>query len=139
MQPVFHAAVFGQVAGPDMFDVIALWLHAGVYALLWVALVLGPVCAISYLGYFLLSLPMRRAERARIFLDVAEMAVRDGRNLEQTIVSVSQSRDMSVGVRFHLLAAWLENGLRLMVPPFITAGERVVVDTNEVAYVRRAE
>jgi elongation factor P len=35
--------------------------------------------------------------------------------------------------------ARLENGLRLMVPPFITAGERVVVDTNEVAYVRRAE
>jgi elongation factor P len=35
--------------------------------------------------------------------------------------------------------AKLENGLRLMVPPFITAGEKVVVDTNEVAYVRRAE
>jgi elongation factor P len=35
--------------------------------------------------------------------------------------------------------ARLENGLRLMVPPFITAGEKVVVDTNEVSYVRRAE
>lgn len=35
--------------------------------------------------------------------------------------------------------ARLENGLRLMVPPFVTAGEKVVVDTNEVAYVRRAE
>ena len=35
--------------------------------------------------------------------------------------------------------AKLENGLRLMVPPFVTAGEKVVVDTNEVAYVRRAE
>jgi elongation factor P len=35
--------------------------------------------------------------------------------------------------------AWLENGLRLIVPPFITAGEKVVVDTNEVSYVRRAE
>jgi elongation factor P len=34
--------------------------------------------------------------------------------------------------------ARLENGLRLMVPPFVTAGEKVVVDTNEVAYVRRA-
>jgi elongation factor P len=29
--------------------------------------------------------------------------------------------------------------LRLLVPPFVTAGEKVVVDTNEVAYVRRAE
>ncbi len=35
--------------------------------------------------------------------------------------------------------AKLENGLRVLVPPFITAGEKVVVDTNEVAYVRRAE
>jgi elongation factor P len=35
--------------------------------------------------------------------------------------------------------ARLENGLRLMVPPFITAGEKVVVDTTEVSYVRRAE
>ena len=35
--------------------------------------------------------------------------------------------------------AKLENGLRVMVPPFIGSGERIVVDTNEVAYVRRAE
>jgi elongation factor P len=35
--------------------------------------------------------------------------------------------------------ALLENGVRVMVPPFIAAGERIVVDTNEVAYVRRAE
>ena len=35
--------------------------------------------------------------------------------------------------------AKLENGLRVMVPPFIASGEKIVVDTNEVAYVRRAE
>jgi elongation factor P len=35
--------------------------------------------------------------------------------------------------------ALLENGVRVMVPPFISAGERIVVDTTEVAYVRRAE
>jgi elongation factor P len=35
--------------------------------------------------------------------------------------------------------ARLENGLPIMVPPFITAGEKVVVDTNDIAYVRRAE
>jgi elongation factor P len=36
-------------------------------------------------------------------------------------------------------SAKLENGLRLQVPPFISAGEKVVVSTDEVAYVRRAE
>ena len=35
--------------------------------------------------------------------------------------------------------AKLENGLRVLVPPFISAGEKVVVDTDEVAYVRRAD
>lgn len=35
--------------------------------------------------------------------------------------------------------ALLENGVRVMVPPFITAGEKVIVDTNELTYVRRAD
>lgn len=35
--------------------------------------------------------------------------------------------------------ARLENGVRVMVPPFIEAGERIVVDTNEITYLRRAE
>ena len=35
--------------------------------------------------------------------------------------------------------AMLENGVRVMVPPFVGVGERVVVDTNEMTYVRRAD
>ncbi|MBS3647725.1 elongation factor P [Pseudaminobacter sp. 19-2017] len=35
--------------------------------------------------------------------------------------------------------AVLENGVRVLVPPFIEAGERVLVDTNEIAYLRRAD
>ena len=35
--------------------------------------------------------------------------------------------------------AIMENGIRVMVPPFIDAGERIVVDTNEITYVRRAD
>jgi len=35
--------------------------------------------------------------------------------------------------------AMLENGVRVMVPPFVSTGERIVVDTNEVTYVRRAD
>jgi elongation factor P len=35
--------------------------------------------------------------------------------------------------------AKLENGLRILVPPFIGVGEKVIVDTNETTYVRRAE
>ena len=35
--------------------------------------------------------------------------------------------------------AILENGLRVLVPPFIGSGERIVVDTTELTYVRRAD
>jgi len=35
--------------------------------------------------------------------------------------------------------AVLENGIRVLVPPFITSGEKIVVDTNELTYLRRAD
>jgi elongation factor P len=35
--------------------------------------------------------------------------------------------------------AKLENGLRVLVPPFISAGEKIIVNTDEVAYVKRAD
>jgi elongation factor P len=35
--------------------------------------------------------------------------------------------------------AMLENGIRILVPPFISSGERVIVDTNELTYLRRAD
>ena len=35
--------------------------------------------------------------------------------------------------------AVLENGVRILVPPFVSAGERVVVDTDELTYLRRAD
>ena len=35
--------------------------------------------------------------------------------------------------------ATMENGVRIMVPQFISSGEKIVVDTNEMTYIRRAE
>jgi len=35
--------------------------------------------------------------------------------------------------------AILENGIRILVPPFIESGERIVVDTNDITYLRRAD
>ena len=36
-------------------------------------------------------------------------------------------------------SAILENGMRIQVPPFIAAGERIIVATEDGSYVRRAE
>ena len=35
--------------------------------------------------------------------------------------------------------AMMDNSVRVMVPPFITVGEKIIVDTNEATYVRRAD
>ena len=36
-------------------------------------------------------------------------------------------------------SAVLENGLKIQVPPFISAGEKIIVATEDSSYVRRAE
>jgi type II secretory pathway component PulF len=101
---------------------------------LWTALFLGIWLAINSsflcLVHFLLTLPMRRAERARLFLDLIESAIELGRSVEETIISVARSRDLTMGPRFHLLAAWLEQNLGMgealakvpqFLPPQVTA------------------
>ncbi len=35
--------------------------------------------------------------------------------------------------------ATLENGVKTGVPPFVVVGDKIVVDTNEITYVKRAE
>ncbi len=35
--------------------------------------------------------------------------------------------------------AVLENGIRVMVPPFVGVGEKIIVDTNELTYIKRAD
>jgi type II secretory pathway component PulF len=73
-----------------------------------------------YVVHLLFSLPLRRTERARLFLDLLEGALKRGQTPEEMILSAAKSRDQTVGVRFHLMAAHVENGL-----PFIAALEKV--------------
>jgi len=101
---------------------------ASVTALIFLMLAL--LFGFLLLAHFTLTLPMRRAERARMFLDLLESTLKQGRPVEETLISLGQSRDLSMGVRFHLLTAWLETGLSLeealarvphFLPPQVTA------------------
>jgi len=96
----------------------------------------GPVLFLAYGLYFLVTLPFRRQERARFFLDLLENGLRQGRSPERTIIELGHCQDRSMGARFHLLAAHLEKGLklgqglekvpRLLAPPLVAmikAGE----------------
>jgi general secretion pathway protein F len=94
----------------------------------WLLLPIG-LAALAYLGYFFLSLPLRRRERARLCLDLIELGLRDGRSVEQTVRELGATGDRTLGARFHLLAAHLESGLsldqalervpRLLPPPIV--------------------
>src|SRR5436190_23920305 len=66
------------------------------------------------LAHFLLTLPMRRAERARLFLNVLDDALQRGQSAEHAILSIAAARDLSMGARFHIVAAWIENNLPLL-------------------------
>ena len=95
-------------------------------SILWLIVWSVPVVVLASLAYYIVSLPLRRQERARLFLDLVETGLQEGRNLEQTLIAISHTRDLSIGVRFHLLAAYLEKGLRLeealeKVPQFLPA------------------
>lgn len=81
--------------------------------LLYVLVFVLPLTGLAALLHALLSVPLRRRERARFFLDLLETALAQGRPVEPTLVSIAASRDRAMGARFHLLAAHLENGLRL--------------------------
>jgi type IV pilus assembly protein PilC len=93
---------------------------------------------IIYLLFFLVTLPMRRNERTRLFLDLIELGLKDGQTPESAILSAASSNDAALSVRFHLLAAHLQSGKRLsealekvprLVPPqivaMLNAGERI--------------
>jgi type II secretory pathway component PulF len=103
----------------------------GILAVLfWLVLWLGPFCLVFWVGYHFINLRLRRQERSRFFLNLLETGLVQGNSVEQTIISISNSRDPSMGVYFHLLAFHLKDGLSFgdalkkvpqMLPPQISA------------------
>jgi type II secretory pathway component PulF len=106
----------------------APWAVVVFFLVFLFSLFLSAACL--YPVYFLLTLPLRRNERARLFLDLLELGLKDGRTPEQAVVEAASSRDQALGVRFHLLAAEIQTGMRLdqalqevprLLPPQTTA------------------
>ena len=124
---------FLQLLHSDPLQAIATAALAFVVYLL---LGLLPVCGVTYVIYFLFTLPLRRNERARMFLDLLELGLREGRTPEAAIVGAAASRDRSLGVRFQLLAAHIEQGSRLsqaleQVPRLLPPQVRAMLKTGE--------
>lgn len=86
------------------------------------------VLKIGLLTYFLIR-PWRRAERARVLLDLIAVGLKQGWSPEATLVAASTSRDSRMPVRLHLLAAYIEEGCRLdtaldLVPDLVSTAIR---------------
>ncbi len=60
---------------------------------------------------------------------------------EQVILEITETEPTVKGqtAASSYKPAILENGLRVMVPPFVSTGEKIVVDTSETTYIRRAD
>jgi type IV pilus assembly protein PilC len=106
-------------------------------ALLWYAVfILLPGGAFSVVIHFLLSLPMRRRDRALFFLDLMETVLQRGQPLEPAILAAAENHDRAIGVRFYMVAAHIEGGLRLgealeQVPQFLPPQINAILRAGE--------
>lgn len=83
-------------------------------SLFWYAvLILLPGGLFSVVLHFLLSMPMRRRDRALFFLDLIETVLQRGQPVEQAIVSAAENHDRAIGVGYFMVAAHIEGGARL--------------------------
>jgi type II secretory pathway component PulF len=92
--------------------------------------ILLPVVFFAAVLHLLYSIPFRRRERARFFLDLIETALLRGQSVEHVILSAAESHDRALSVRFYIVAAHIEGGLKLgeslgkepcFLPPQISA------------------
>jgi type II secretory pathway component PulF len=106
-------------------------------ALFWYALlILLPGGAFSVLVHFLLSLPMRRRDRALFFLDLLETVLQRGQPMEHAILAAAENHDRAIGVHFYLVAAHIEGGSRLgealeKVPRFLPPQINAILRAGE--------
>ncbi len=81
--------------------------------LLFVCIELPIIIGVLYGFYYLLTLPLRRNERARLFLDILETGIASGKTIESSIMEASASGDPVFGGGMHRLAANLHGGMSL--------------------------
>ena len=78
--------------------------------IIWLICWLLPFGGVVLAAYYIISLPLRRQERIRSILILLDTAVKEGRSVEETIVSLAATRDTGLGSKFFVLAQCLRNG-----------------------------
>jgi len=116
----------GELTVDDAFETFVVPLLIFIGAIIGLLIVGG----VLYLIHFFLTAPMRRAGRARFFLDLVETALDRGQPVEEALMSAAKTRDRILGMRFRTLTAVLAGGKRLgdalafvprLLPPQVVA------------------
>ena len=122
------------------------WSDLAMVALLVIAgvILIGLFCGIFYTVYYLISLPLRRRERARFFLDLLGHGLDRGHSAQHTILSAAESGDRTLGRQFQILAARFRTGFTLsqalgstprLLPAQITAMLEAGEETGDIRKV----
>jgi type II secretory pathway component PulF len=127
----------------DVEDIFANQLKTVIVFLILAAFYIGPLILL-YVTFWLVSLPLRRRERARLFLDLLELGLNDGHTAERAIVEAASSKDTVLGWQFRFLAELVKGGMPLakalqmvprLVPPPIAAMLKVGAEIGDVRRV----
>src|SRR5436190_3001951 len=111
--------------------------------LLTIGTSVGPIVLLFGM-YWVVSMPLRRRERARLFLDLVETGLEDGHTPEHVVVEAAKTNDPMLGAQFHLLAAYLEQGVRFpealtmvprLLPPECAAMLKVGIEVGDLRRV----
>jgi hypothetical protein len=135
-----------QIAPQAAPAVEAFWEQAVELLIRWIASGLALVVFFIFIFacWVAISEGLRRDQRARCFLRLLEIGLRQGRTVEAIIESMARARIRDMGISFHLVAAWMDRGLRLgaaleevprFLPAPIAAMLRAGESTGDVARV----
>jgi len=128
-------------------DAFSTELIAQLKVILWVILfviIYGGPFVVVYLLYWILSLPMRRRERARLFLHLVELGTEEAGSTERILIQAGARRDRALGSYFYEVVDYLKTGMRLdqalervprLLPPELTAMLRVGIELGDIRRV----
>lgn len=110
----------------DLFKFIAMILPTVLWLIFVTAIFIGIIS----------GMPVTQKEKAKNFVDVLDIGINHGQSPEHTIVGLSKMQEQSFGLRFHLLAAHIENGMRLgpaleKTPKFLPQKIRAMLRVGE--------
>ena len=134
LTPLAPFALHPALLTDGVFETMLMVLRLAVIGALWLGLVGG----LAYVVYYLVTLPLRRQERARLFLSLVEAGLRRGEGLPAAVDSVSTCGVREMGGRFWEVAGLVTDGLGLgpalrAVPGFVPAATAEMVAAGERA------